>query len=111
MVRSPGRTGRACGCDEAPGREAVGRHRSQVKPGKTRRIERSDVLSLADGAVDDGVNDDVLMSTFADWCDSKVSNDEIEAYVQDLLSDPAYGDEDAFSARETICEWRKQYCK
>ena len=72
------------------------------------------VLELIFSAEDYNFNDDVLMSTFAEWLDNKLSDEDIEEYAQTFLTEKAkeegYGEDDYKSAVRTLKHFRLEYC-
>lgn len=80
---------------------------------RTIPIKVSDILSLVNCAESYGFNDDVLMSTFAEWC-GYVSNTDIEQYATWFLSlqaaERGYTEEDYDCAIDQLTAWRDRYC-
>jgi hypothetical protein len=74
----------------------------------------NDVLSMVSCADDYGHNGQIAMHFFWTLAGEKVTDDEIEVFLQqEFLTDAAklkgYTEEDADSSREAIQEWRAKH--
>ena len=74
-------------------------------------IELGNILDLIVCAEDYGFKDDVLFDSFAEMLGRELADAEIEWYARDLENTEGYGEEDYESAKETLEEFKNQYCK
>ena len=75
------------------------------------KIELYEILDLINAVDTYGYKDDVLFTSFRDFMDRKLSDDEIEGYLKEYLKDPDYGEEDREEAREILQEFKQKYIK
>ena len=71
-------------------------------------IDRLDLLDLINCSFDYGFNNNVLLTSFADWLEY-LNDSEIELYARELLKDSMYDEEDYNKARERLLKFKKVY--
>jgi hypothetical protein len=75
---------------------------------RQRTIPFFDILDLISCAEDYGHTNSVCMTSLFEWA-GPVSDEDIEAYVTNVLTDPQYGEEDAEDIKERLTELRDKY--
>lgn len=68
------------------------------------------ILSLIACASDYGFEGDVLFTAFRDMLDSKLSDEEIEAYARSVEALDGYTEEDYEEIKERLEEFKDKYC-
>ncbi len=72
-------------------------------------INVDDILSLISCAETYGFSNSVLLGTFRDWLDDKLSEKEIQNYAKDVASTEGYSEEDGDNAAETLKEFKNRF--
>jgi hypothetical protein len=75
---------------------------------RTVEIQVEDILDLISCAEDYGHTNSVCISSLFEWA-GPISDEDIEAYVTQVLTDPQYGEEDAEDIKELLTELRDKY--
>ena len=68
------------------------------------------ILSLIACASDYGFEDDVLFDAFRGMLDSKLTNEEIEAYARSVESTEGYSEEDYEAIKGRLMNFKNRYC-
>jgi len=78
---------------------------------KSRKIETTvdNILSLIACADDYGLARDVLFDAFRGMLDDKLSDEEIEEYVQSVKIEEDYGEEDCENIKERLLDFKKKF--
>ncbi len=71
----------------------------------------SEILSIVSCAESYGFDDDVLLSTLAEWLEKIITEDDLEQYSRELSKKDGYGEEDYHACLDTLTEWYNTYLK
>jgi hypothetical protein len=75
---------------------------------RTVEIQVEEILDLISCAEDYGHTNSVCIFSLFKWA-GPISDEDIEAYITNVLKDPQYGEEDAEDIRERLTEMRDKY--